>query len=282
MSDQRVAVVGAAGRTGLAIVSALAARGMAPLAVTRTAAQGDAVRAAGAADTTTADYASVRELTGALVGVDRLVIVPPSYSPEDVYIANTVAAARAAGVGHVVLHSVLHPHTPTMRHHMRKAAGEAAVRAGDSPWTILQPSMYAQTVLLFAALSPAGRICAPFDVDAPFTVVDLQDIAEVTALVLQGDEHFYASYELVGNPPASCREMLRLVAQLRGLDAEPETVRPWELDLPEWLRDSMGDFAAMCEEYDAHGLLGNRNVTRLLLGREPTAFAQVARRELAS
>jgi NAD(P)H dehydrogenase (quinone) len=209
------------------------------------------------------------------------VIIPPSYSPEDIYVANATAAASRAGVGHIVLHSVLHPHTPTMRHHMRKAAGEAAVRAGETPWTILQPSMYAQTVLMFAVMSPPGRICAPFNIDSRFTVVDLRDIAEITALVLQSDEHFYASYELVGNSPASCREMLGLVAELRGLDARPEAVRPWELDLPGWLLDGMADFAAMCDEYTDHGLLGNRTVTRMLLGREPTSFDQVARRELA-
>jgi uncharacterized protein YbjT (DUF2867 family) len=280
VSGERVAVVGAAGRTGRAILRALDAAGVETLAVTRTPEQADVARAAGAAETATADYASVRELTAALIDVERLVIVPPSYSPEDVYIANAATAARAAGVGHVVLHSVLHPHTPTMRHHMRKAAGEAAVRACGRPWTILQPSMYAQTVLLFAAMSPPGRICAPFDVDAPFTVIDLQDIAEITALVLDGEDHLYACYELVGTAPASCREMLRLVADLRGLDTKPERVRPWELALPDWLRDNMTDFAAMCEEYDAHGLVGNRNVARMLLRREPTSFEQVARRDL--
>jgi NAD(P)H dehydrogenase (quinone) len=278
---ERVAVVGAAGRTGLRILSALRASGFAPRAVTRREQQADAVLAAGAAETETADYASVAELTVALDGIDRVVIVPPSYSPEDVYIANTAVAASAAGVAHIVLHSVLHPHTPSMRHHMRKAAGEAVVRDGDVPWTILQPSMYAQTVLLFSDRSPEGRICAPFDVDARFTVVDLEDIAEVTALVLRGDDHFYASYELVGNPPVSCREMLRVVAKLRGVTAEPERIHPWELKLPDWLSDNMGAFAAMCEEYTAHGLLGNANVTRMLLGREPTRFAEVARRELA-
>lgn len=275
-----VAVVGAAGRTGMALLRALEAGGFAPLAVVRRPEQADAARGAGAAETTTADYASVEQLTAALSGVDRVIVVPPSYTPEDVYIANAATAAAAAGVGHLVLHSVLHPHTPTMRHHMRKAAGEAAVRAGSVPWTILQPSMYAQTVLMFSQLSPPGRICAPFDVDSSFTVVDLLDSAEITARVLQSDDHYYASYELVGNPPVTCREMLALVAELRGLDATPESVRPWQLNLPMWLQDAMADFAAMCEEYTDHGLLGNANVTRWLLGREPTAFDQVARREL--
>ena len=279
--SERVAIIGAAGRTGLAVLRALAARGVAPLAVTRTAEQAESVLEAGASETTTADYASVTGLRAALEGVDRVVVIPPSYTPEHVYIANATAAAGAAGVRHLVLHSVLHPHTPTMHHHMRKAEGEAAVRAGATPWTILQPAMYAQTVLAFANLSPEGRICAPFDLDARFTVMDLQDIAEITAMVLEGDTHSYASYELVGNPAVSIREMLRLVAELRGIEAEPEQVYPWELDLPAWLREGMSDFAAMCDEYTHHGLLGNANIARWLLGREPTPFDEVARRDLA-
>jgi NAD(P)H dehydrogenase (quinone) len=280
--SERIAVIGAAGRTGLAVLRALAARDGATLAVTRTTDQAESVLEAGASETTTADYASVAELSSALQGVDRVVVIPPSYTPEHVYIANATDAASAAGVRHLVLHSVLHPHTPTMHHHMRKAAGEAAVRAGATPWTILQPAMYAQTVLAFANLSPEGRICAPFDLDAPFTVIDLQDIAEVTAMVLESDEHRYASYELVGNPPVSIREMLRLVAERRGIEAEPVQVHPWELELPAWLREGMSDFAAMCDEYTRHGLLGNANVARWLLGREPTPFAEVVRRDAAA
>lgn len=282
VSTDRIAVVGAAGRTGLAILRALDARGIAPLAVTRRREQADAVRAAGAADVATADYGSTDELATALAGVDRVVIVPPSYTPEDVYIANAAVAARTAGVRHLVLHSVLHPYTPAMRHHMRKAVGEAAVRANDTPWTILQPSMYAQTVLLFADMSPPGRICAPFDVDSLFTVIDLDEIAEITAEVLQSDDHFYSTYELVGNRPVTCREMLSLVAELRGMSVAPETVRPWELNLPAWIRDAMGDFAAMCEEYTAHGLVGSANVTRMLLRREPAHFDEVARRSITA
>jgi uncharacterized protein YbjT (DUF2867 family) len=279
--SERVAIIGAAGRTGLAVLRAFAARGVAPLAVTRTPGQAESVLEAGASETTTADYGSVGELTAALEGVDRVVVIPPSYTREHVYIANAVAAADAAGARHLLLHSVLHPHTPTMHHHMRKAEGEAAVRAGATPWTILQPAMYAQTVLLFGNMSPEGRICAPFNLDARFTVIDLRDIAEITAMMLGSDEHLYATYELVGNPPVSIRQMLRLVAELRGIEAEPEQVYPWELNLPAWLCEGMGDFAAMCEEYTHHGLLGNANVARWLLGREPTCFDQVARRDLA-
>ena len=36
----------------------------------------------------------------------------------------------------------------------------------------------------------------------------------------------------------------------------------------------------MNAHYDAHGLVGNPNVLRWLLGREPTRFAEFVRREL--
>jgi NAD(P)H dehydrogenase (quinone) len=137
-----VAVIGASGRTGSRVVDALVARGRAVRAVTHTSAAPPAAR-----ETRIADLGDEGSLVAALEGARAVYVVPPPFrSDEDRLIASAARAAVRAGVGRVVLHSVIHPHTPTLPHHMRKAAGEDAVRRCGVAWTILQPAIYAQTV----------------------------------------------------------------------------------------------------------------------------------------
>jgi uncharacterized protein YbjT (DUF2867 family) len=242
-----------------------------------------AVLASGASEAATCDFEDPASLRAAFEGLDRLVIVPPSLDPrEDQYVRASLAAAESVGVRHVVFHSVLHAYTPTMWHHMRKAAAEAAVRSSNMAWTILQPAMYAQSVLMFFRGSPEGALCAPFSVDKPFTVIDLKDIGEITALVCAGDEHFYAGYELVGDPVRTFRDFAESISAVTGVPLEVRTAPAWEMQLPDVVYDHLATFLAMCEEYTNHGLIGNPSVTRMLLGREPTQFPEVARRELSS
>ncbi|MEU0466062.1 MULTISPECIES: hypothetical protein [Amycolatopsis] len=48
-------------------------------------------------------------------------------------------------------------------------------------------------------------------------------------------------------------------------------------DAPDYTIDG---FTRLINQYDRYGILGNPNVLRWLLGREPTTFAGYARREL--
>ena len=153
-----VFVVGAGGKTGRAVTGALVARGV-------------SVR------TADVDLVTGRGLDEALDGVRAVYHLAPNVHPDEVGIAHrVVAAAGRAGVERLVFHSVLHPHDSVMPHHLRKAAAEEVVRAGDPCWAVLQPAAYQQS-LLAAAL--AGRIEVPYSLDAPFTNVDLEDVAEV-------------------------------------------------------------------------------------------------------
>jgi NAD(P)H dehydrogenase (quinone) len=127
-----VAVLGASGQTGRRVLAALSDRGVATRAVTRQSAAPDFATEAAKADLT--DPGSVR---AALEGAAAVYIVVPAFHPgEDRLVAATATAAVEAGVGRIVLHSVLHPYTPRMPHHMRKAAAEDSVRRAGVPWTI--------------------------------------------------------------------------------------------------------------------------------------------------
>ena len=275
----RVLVVGAAGKTGLAVSRALAARGVTVRALVRTDARRSEVLRAGAAEVAVADLASGEGLDAAVSGVDAVYHLAPNVHPDEVGIARRVAtAAVAAGVTRLVLHSVLHPHDRSMPHHLRKADAEEVVRAVVPSWTVLQPAAYLQNLL---AAARQGSLAVPYSPDAPFTFVDLEDVAQVAATVLTGPGHERATYELAGD-----------LTSVRGLAAEATAVlghpvRAVGTDPAAWAAgpgrelpvQAREDLLAMFAAYDRRGLAGNATVLTHLLGRPPTTWAELLRRE---
>ncbi len=278
-----VAVVGAAGQTGRRVLRALVARGCGPLALVHRDAQVADVRAAGATRAQAADLADTPGLAAALQGVRALYVIPPVFHPrEDALVASAVAAAELAGVERVVLHSVLHPWTPGLPHHQRKANAEAALRASSLRWTILQPAMYAQTVLFYVR-SDSDDVGVPYSLQAPFTVIDLADVGEAAARLLLEDGHACATYELAGPEVLSMGAMVDQAAVALGRPLRAREIPAWEARAPEtWSRSAWADLCAMWSHYDAHGLVGSPVGARTLLGREPTRFAAAVSAQLAA
>lgn len=278
-SSPRVLVVGAAGKTGLAVSRALASRGVTVRALVRTAARRPQVLRAGAVEVAVADLTSGAGLDAAVSGMDAVYHLAPNVHPDEVGIARRVAtAAVAAGVTRLVFHSVLHPHDRSMPHHLRKADAEEVVRAVVPSWTVLQPAAYLQN-LLPAALE--GRIAVPYSLDAPFTFVDLEDVAQVAATVLTEPGHERATYELAGDL-TSVRGLAAQASAVLGHPVQALATDPAEWaagpgrDLPAPARE---DLLAMFAAYDRRGLAGNATVLTHLLGHRPTTWAEVLRRE---
>lgn len=248
-----IAVVGAGGKTGRAVVAALEARGEQPLSLVRRPTGGGRER-----PVDLLDAASVR---AGLQGVSALYHLAPNVHPAEEVIGRTVVdAAVEAGVGRLVFHSVLHPQVSAMPHHWAKLRVEEMVLESGLDATILQPAAYAQNLVV-----TDGVLEVPYDLDARFSLVDLSDVAEVAATVLTCPGHAHATYELAGPRAVTVRE----VARWLGAGA----VR---VAAPEWLAGrGLGEYAAaaltaMFDHYDRHGLVGNPRVLAVLLGRPPT------------
>lgn len=268
MTSADVAVVGAAGQTGRRVVRALGRRGAAVRAVVRDGSRSEGLPEV--RDVAVADLGDVAGLTAALDGAGAAYYVPPPFEDREVaFGANVIAAAGAVGLPHLVYHSVLHPDTPAMPHHRRKSQVELALRESPLTWTVLQPAMYAQTPLRFLD-AERGLLTASFDPRRPFTPVDLEDLAEAAAAVALDGGHGFATYELAGPDRIDLTGMAAAMSRVLGLSI---AVQRADAGAP-------ADMQAMLDYYDAHGLVGNPNVLRMLLGREPAAFADVMRREL--
>lgn len=262
MSAARVAVVGANGKTGRAVTAALEARGA-------------RVRAIGRREAV--------DLAGAVSGSEALYLVAPNMHPDEPGFVQTVLdAAQAAGVGHVVYHSVASPYAPSMPHHLGKAEAEDLVRRGPAPWTILQPCAYVQNFVPALAGSPP-ELRVAYDPSRRFGLVDLQDVAEAAASVLLEGGHEGATYELGGPGLVSVDDVAAAASDVLG-----RPVPVTRLSLQQWretdgagLEPRVADWLdAMFAYYDDHGLPTGAVPLGALLGRTPTPLPLTLAREL--
>jgi len=166
----RIAVLGGHGKTGRAVVAALAERGATGVSLGR---------------------ADLPDLIEPLYDCQAVYLIAPNLHPDEpAYVEDILDTALVAGVERVVYHSVASPYVPAMPHHLGKAASEDVVRRSGLAWTILQPGAYLQNLDL------SGPVRVPYDVHAAFGFLDLADLGAAAATVLLDDGHVGATYEL--------------------------------------------------------------------------------------
>ena len=281
-----ILVTGASGKTGQAVVAALARAGAPTRALVRRPSQLEVLIDLGANEVMVADMRLAADLRRAVESMRAVYHICPNVTPDEVEIGRSVlAAAREARVDNLVLHSVLHPQSERMPHHWNKLRVEEALFESGLDFTIIQPTAYMQNLLPgWKLITQAGVLRNPYPVETQFSLVDLRDVAEVAAIVLTEPGHTGATYELTGTPPFTQTEVAEILSDALGrpVRAEAEPLAAWEARaLAAGLSaDQRQMLANMFDYYARYGLTGNRNTLRWLLGREPTALAEFVRRSV--
>jgi uncharacterized protein YbjT (DUF2867 family) len=275
---EMIAVTGAAGKTGLAIIHALAQRGQNLRGLVHRASDQAKVLSSGAIECVVGDLEGSETLEKLLSGVVALYHICPNMHPRELEIGKQLLTiGRACGVTHVVYHSVLHPQIEAMPHHWQKMLVEEQIFACGLPFTILQPTAYMQNLAAYwQAMRQTGRYTVPYPAHTRISLVDVRDVAEVAARVLIEPDHLGATYELVGTAPLSQSEVVETIGASLG-----QTISATEVPLEEWeagaRQSGMSAYAVetllqMFRYYATYGLVGNANVLRWLLGREPRSL----------
>jgi uncharacterized protein YbjT (DUF2867 family) len=275
------------GRTGRAILRALASRRVPVRALIRREPQSAALLEEGADECIVGDLQDAASLSRAAQGCGTVIYIGPPMHPDEVAMAAAFyEAARLGGCRHFVYYSVLHPVCREIRHHRLKLEVEEAVVNGPLPFTILQPARYMQHLEpLLGQVRDAGVHAMPFSTDVTFNVVDLADVAEVVASAVTDPRLRDGCFELAGPEPLSQRDMAATLARLlgrhveaRALSLEAMRERATKAGAS---ADRVEQMAIMNGHYDRHGMHGSPLVLEALLGRAPTTFAQYAARILA-
>jgi len=197
-----IAVVGATGNTGRAVVKALKALGQDPICIVRNAQKAREVLGPDA-KTAVAELTDRPALEQALKGVTSVFVVT-GHNPQMVEQQNNVLdATLQAGVTYLVRVSgnrqLIAPDSGSVigRGHY---AIEEKLRASGIKWVILRPGLFMQNTFAAAAsIKNDGKIAQPFAADLPLAFIDVRDTGAMGAhVLLDPAPHFGKIYEFTG------------------------------------------------------------------------------------
>jgi uncharacterized protein YbjT (DUF2867 family) len=215
-----ILVTGATGNVGRELVRHLDESGAPFRVLVR-----DPARAAGLperVERVVADLGDPATLSAAFARADRLFLLTPGIGLD--HTRHTIAAARSAGVRHIVHLSsfnVLGDPMPAMGrwHHER----EEAIRASGIPATFLRPGGFMTNAFdWLPAIRKDGYVPDPVG-PGRYAPIDPADVAAVAALALTDDGHHGRAYVLTGEERLTVAEQVQILATAIG---RPLSVRP--------------------------------------------------------
>jgi len=215
-------------------------------------------------------------IRSAMEGIRSVYHICPNMHPDEFIIGEMVnSTAREAEVEHFVYHSVLHPQTEKMKHHWGKLRVEEMIFESGIPFTILQPAPYMQNLLAgWKSIVEDGVLIVPYSVESKFSFIDLEDLAEAAKIVVTEPDHKNAIYELAGTNPISHIEVAEILGRVlaRDVRAEKEEIRDWRFRSAGISEFAIVNLIKMFEYYDQWGLVGNPNILKWILKREPNTL----------
>ena len=276
-----ILVIGATGTIGKDVVKGLNAKGEEIRAMVRDLEKAKAAQEPGV-EYVTGDLEKPETVTAALQGSEKAFLLSPESEQMPELHAKFAAAAKDAGVRHLVRLSIL-PANPDAPIPLAKWHGEAdrAVMDSGVPYTVLRPSYFMQNSLGGGATVASDGAMYSTMGDGKVGQIDTRDIADVAVAVLTSEGHGGQSYILTGPEALSMTEVAARLSSALGKTIEYVNLTPDELTarmvatgVPDWRAEVWVKLAGMI------GLGIASMVTpavKEVLGREPGSIDQFAK-----
>ena len=248
-----IAVVGATGNTGRAVVKELRALGHEPVSIVRSAEKSREVLGSDA-KIAVAELTDRAALEKALQGVDRVFVVT-GHNPQMVeQQTNILEAAKKAGVKYLVRVSggraVVGADVPSVVGRGHHAIEEALNKSGIA-WVNLRPGLFMQNLLGQAtSIKNDGKMVLAFPKDLPLALIDVRDTGAVGArILLDPAPHAGKTYEFTG-VTTTYEEVAKVMSQVLGKPVSYVAVTPEQSEaamtsrnMPDWLVTHAGTIA---------------------------------------
>ncbi|WP_175917480.1 NmrA family NAD(P)-binding protein [Burkholderia pyrrocinia] len=211
-----ILVTGATGNIGRELVTQLKAAGAHVIASSNSG------RVVEGVETRRADLADAASLAHAFQGIDTLFLLLPLQADMVTLAGNAVAAARAAGVTHIVRSSGAGADaaSPVAIGRVQGEIDRLVMESGIA-YTITRPNCFMQNfVTFYADMIRGGALYLPQG-DGKVSFVDVRDIAAVNATILRHPaDHAGRIYELTGGEALSNADVVARIGTVLGRKVE--------------------------------------------------------------
>lgn len=282
-----ILITSAGGKTGKAMIAAFAASGESVRAMMRRTDTDDDLMALGATEVFHGDLANAADTAAAAEGCRAIYYICPNMIENEKEIGDSViAAAKSANVERLIFHSVLHTQVQALKHHWARLFVEEAIIESGVPFSILQVGSYYQNMLPgWAKMRETGVHAMAYEVEAPMSLVDLDDVSEAAIRILKDPECANGIFEICG-PVITLKEKAEILTRILGQSIEARKL-PAEQAVEHAAHMGVAEFGQQCmrrmfAHYDIHGLVGSPRVLEWILGRPPADFETFAKRVAAA
>ena len=254
MAETTVLVTGATGSVSSALRAELKDRpGIRIRALVRDPVKAHALKSDGH-DVVVADLEEPDTLAEAFDGVDVVFLLTPASALEPSMGSNAVAAARRAGVRHVIRNSAIKAgHDAPNRNGRLHAQVEDALKTSGIPWTILRPHYYMQNLLSSAqSVASDGTLYMNMG-PGRVGMIDARDVGVFAAKVIEDlDRHAGKTYTPTGpeavtmaDAAATLTKVLGKPVNYVGLPQDAARQAMLGFGLPRWFVGNVVDYGTI-------------------------------------
>jgi len=280
-----ILVTGGTGAVGSELLRLLSQAGVATRALTRNSQKAPTLPGI---TWVIGDLAKPDTLAPAFEGAQKLFLLTSYYEDMVTLQHNAIAAARAAGVTHVVKVSAFaasdHSRAPIGRWHYQV---EKELEESGLGWTILRPHHFMQNLLAQAEYITKDGVVYSASGDGKIPYIDPRDIAAVAFVTLTQPGHLGKKYVLTGGEAMSYRQAAEIIGAtigkpVRFVDESPEQARARRVR--EGLPPAVIESALAISAYQRAGgkTVTITNTIADLTGRPPRTVAEFVREHASS
>ena len=275
----KIMMVGATGKYAGLVLPELKKRGATVRALVRNEEGARAAQELGADETAIGDLEDPASLSSAAAGTEAVFHINPAFAPNEAELGLAmVKAAQDAGVNKFVFSGVIHPSLSKLPNHAAKLPVEQAISESGMIFTILQPTLFMQTLeICWAEVIGEGKLSLPYSKQMRVCYVDYRDVAEAAAIALTSDKLDYGTYELCAPGMINRIELALLMTKILGtaVEAVEPTFDEWADQAQMPAGPQRDGLKQMYADFDEGGLPGgNSIVLEAVLGREPRTLDQ--------
>lgn len=283
----KILVTGATGTIGRQVALALAKAGADVRAGVRDPGKARDLADAGA-ELARLDWSDPASVAAAFAGVDRLFLLTPFVEDPTPMIEAALAAAKEAGVQHVVRLSAAGADSSSDFVLARKhGLHEEAVKGSGIAWTILRPNFFMDNLVNFGpaqTIKAEGRIYGAAG-DGKASWVSSVDVGEAAAAILrQPEPHAGQTYVLTGSEAISNPEIASLLGERLGrevvyvdLTLEQQRDALQQQGTPQWMVEG---FVGLENVKRSGWAAGVSPAVEQLTGRPPESLSAFVQRNL--